>query len=456
MTGNLWRQGGRWLAVPLAIAAIGLANMAGDWPREQAYMAGILVLAAVLWVTEAVPLFVTSLVVIGTETILLANPGGWPGFGFSGGGSMTFGGVVAAAADPVLVLFFGGLVMASAAINQNVDQTMAAWLLRPFVASRRSMLYGVMGVTALFSMWMSNTATTAFMLTLMMPLLAQVKPSDPYRKALLLAVPFAANIGGLGTPIASPPNAIALGYLKQAGVQIGFLQWMVFSIPLMIVLIAVLGWLLSLLFPSGLQGGDPFKLPSSKLSPRGIRVVVIFVLTVMLWLSEGIHGLPSSVVALLPVLALLLDGAVSREDINRLEWDVLLLIGGGLALGYGLGATGLDARIVDLLPSGQGAFGLVCVLVTATFVLSTLISNSAVSNLLLPVGLAASFGEPHLLPVMLAIALTASLAMGLPVSTPPNAMAYARGELRAVDMAKAGIPIGLFGVGLILLATLLR
>jgi len=157
-------------------------------------MCGILVLAAILWVTEALPLFVTSLMVIGAETILLANPGGWSGFGFSGAGSMSFNGIISAAANPILVLFFAGLVMAAAAVNQKVDQTMAAWLLRPFVAGRRSMLYGVMGVTALFSMWMSNTATTAFMLTLTMPLLAQLHPTDPYRKALLLAVPFAANI----------------------------------------------------------------------------------------------------------------------------------------------------------------------------------------------------------------------------------------------------------------------
>lgn len=455
MTGNRWNRAGRWLAVPLAVGAVWLAVTVGEWPREQAIMSGILVLAGVLWVTEAVPLFVTSLLVIGAEALLLANPGGWPGLGFAGSGSMTFRGIMGAAVDPVLVLFFAGLVMASAAVNEKVDQTMAAWLLQPFVSGRRRMLYGVMTVTAVFSMWMSNTATTAFMLTLMMPLLAQVDPADPYRKAMLLAVPFAANIGGLGTPIASPPNAIALGYLRGAGVDVSFVKWMVLAIPLMIVLLAALGWILWTLFPSQAKSEGVFKLSRAKLAPRGIRVVGIFIITVGLWLSEPLHGLPASVVALLPVIALLLIGAVTREDINRIDWDVLLLIGGGLALGYGLNATGLDQRIVGLLPAGQGAFALAGVLVAATFVLSTLISNSAVSNLLLPVGLAASVGEPHLLPVMLAIALTASLAMALPVSTPPNAMAYARGELKAVDMVKAGVPVGLLGVILIMLAVYL-
>lgn len=116
--------------------------------------------------------------------------------------------------------------MARAAVKEGVDQAMGGWLLRPFVHSRRLLLFGVMGVTALFSMWMSNTATTAFMLTLTMPLLAQVAPANPCRRALLLAVPFAANIGGLGTPIASPPNAIALGYLRSVNERLGFLEWM--------------------------------------------------------------------------------------------------------------------------------------------------------------------------------------------------------------------------------------
>lgn len=456
MTAHHLKAIGRWLALPLTVGAGVVAATYAGWTQEQSIMAGILVLAAVLWVTEAVPLFVTSVLVIGAEVLFLANPGKWTLLGYAAGGGPTFTTVLNAAINPTLVLFFAGLVMARAAVKEGVDQAMGGWLLRPFVHSRRLLLFGVMGVTALFSMWMSNTATTAFMLTLTMPLLAQVAPADPYRRALLLAVPFAANIGGLGTPIASPPNAIALGYLRSVNERLGFLEWMMAAVPLMIVLLAVLGWLLLRLFPS--SSGQPvgLTLPVVSLGRRSRWVVGVFTVTVILWMSEGLHGLPASVVALLPVLALLLGGFIDRDDVNHLEWDVLMLIGGGMALGYGVGVTGLDHRIVALLPSAGGMVGLIAVLVLATYVLSTLLSNSAVANLLLPIGLAAVAGSGQVTPALVAIALASSLAMALPVSTPPNAMAYARGELLSSDMAKAGIPVGLVGLGLILAFLSLR
>lgn len=450
MTAQLLKTSGRWLALPLAFGAGAVAVTAGSWTFEQGLMTGILVLAAVLWITEAVPLFVTSLVVIGAEVLLLANPGRWVFFGYAAGGGPSFGAILNAAVSPTLVLFFAGLVMARAAVKESVDQAMGGWLLRPFTRSRRLMLFGVMGVTALFSMWMSNTATTAFMLTLTMPLLAQIPPADPFRRALLLAVPIAANLGGLGTPIASPPNAIALGYLRQVNAHISFLDWMLVAVPLMLVLLAFAGWWLLRSFPSEANEKPDFSLPVTKLTTRSAWVVGIFSVTVLLWLSEGLHGLPASVVALLPVLALLLGGVITRDDINQLEWDVLMLIAGGLALGYGVGITGLDHRIVGLLPAGGGIFGVVAALVVATYVLSTLLSNSAVANLLLPIGLAAVERSSHVAAALIAIALTASLAMALPVSTPPNAMAYARGEFRASDMARVGIPVGLLGLGAIL------
>ena len=456
MTARTFKAAGRWLALPLAVGAGVVAATYAGWTHEQSIMAGILVLAAVLWVTEAVPLFVTSVLVIGAEVLLLANPGKWTFLGYAAGGGPSFTAVLNAAINPTLVLFFAGLVMARAAVKEGVDQAMGGWLLRPFVHSRRLLLFGVMGVTALFSMWMSNTATTAFMLTLTMPLLAQVAPADPYRRALLLAVPFAANIGGLGTPIASPPNAIALGYLRSVDERLGFLEWMMAAVPLMIVLLAFLGWLLLKLFPSSTGQPLGLSLPTASLGRRSRWVVGIFSLTVVLWMSEGLHGLPASVVALIPVLGLLLGGFIDRDDINHLEWDVLMLIGGGMALGYGVGVTGLDHRIVALLPSAGGTAGLIAVLVLATYVLSTLLSNSAVANLLLPIGLAAVAGSGQVTPALVAIALASSLAMALPVSTPPNAMAYARGELQSSDMAKAGIPVGLVGLGLIIAFLVLR
>lgn len=177
--------------------------------REAAFMAGIFVLAAMLWVTEALPLFATSLLVIGLQAVLLANPGGWPGLGFQSGRSPSYREILSTAADPVLVLFFGGFVLAQAAVKVGMDRAMSALLLRPFGGKPRWVLLGLMLITLLFGMWMSNTATATMMLAVVTPMLTALPPKEPFRKALVLCIPFSANIGGMSTPVASPPNAVA-------------------------------------------------------------------------------------------------------------------------------------------------------------------------------------------------------------------------------------------------------
>jgi len=448
------------LIVPAAFAAAAglVALLVGGlgWPREQAFMAAILLLAGTLWVTEAVPLFATSILVITAELLLLANPGRWPGLGFADGATgPTFRELLGAAADPILVLFFAGFVLARAAAKEGVDQAMASWLLRPFTHSRPRLLFGLMGVTFLFGMWMSNTATAAFMLTLTMPLLAQFAPADPFRKALLLAVPFAAGIGGLGTPIASPPNALAVGYLAREGHRIGFLEWMIIALPLSVIMIALAGTLLLRQYrgPVAAQA-ESFHLPPVRLTGRARGVVAIFTATVLLWVTEGLHGLSAPMVALLPVVSLLFFGFIDRADVNRLDWDVLLLIGGGLTLGFGLEATGLDERLARLLPAG-GSPWLLAALVLATFGLGIFLSNTAVANLMLPIGLSAARAEGLAVPMVLAITFMCSLSMVLPISTPPNALAYARGEFTAAEMARIGLRLGLAGAALLIAGGLL-
>jgi sodium-dependent dicarboxylate transporter 2/3/5 len=215
-------------AISIGLSAAGVAALLAwsDYPREAVYMAGIFMLAAALWVTEALPLYVTALLVVGAQIVALANPGGWPFLGFSTGPSPPVQAVLNGAADSVLLLFLGGLMLARAAERTEVGHVVSAMLLAPFGARPPALLLGVMIVTATFSMWMSNTATAAMMIVLLAPLVSHLPADDPFRKGLMLAVPFAANIGGLGTPIASPPNAVAVGYLQKAGYPIAFLEWM--------------------------------------------------------------------------------------------------------------------------------------------------------------------------------------------------------------------------------------
>jgi solute carrier family 13 (sodium-dependent dicarboxylate transporter), member 2/3/5 len=423
-------------------------------PREAAFMAGIFVLAALLWVTEALPLFATALLVIGLQLVLLANPGNWPGLGFASGDSPGYRAVLHGAADPVLVLFFGGFLLAEAAVKERVDRSMSALLLNPFGERPGFVMAGVMLVTALFSMFMSNTATTAMMITLVMPLLAQMPREEPFRKGLVLAVPVAANIGGMGTPIGSPPNAVAVGYLQNAGQPLGFLPWMLVAVPLMLVMLAF-GWWLLWRFHRPHTGGLRIRPQGEPITGRGWFVVGTFTVTVLLWLTDRWHGLPASVVALLPAVVFTASGVLSRTELNRIEWNVLILIAGGISLGAGMTMTGLDRVIVGWLPvgGGQSLLLLLGVLVLATILLSTFMSNTAAANLLLPIGVTAATvagAGANTVQMTLCIALAASLAMSLPISTPPNAIAYARNEFTTRDLVRVGVWIGAAGAVLVL------
>jgi len=443
--GRVWfgLVGAPALAGAVAFLLVGF----GGVPREAACMSGIFVLAAGLWVTEALPLFATSLLVIGLQIILLANPGDWPGLGFSTGASPSYREILGQAADPVLVLFFGGFVLARAAVKEGVDRAMSAVLLRPFGVQPRRVLLGLMLITLLFSMWMSNTATTVMMMALVTPMLAAMPRGEPFRKAIVLGVPFAANIGGMGTPIASPPNAVAMGFLQRAGYHIAFLDWMLVAVPLVIVLALVTWWLLTKFFAPATAGLRLEHL-GAQLTRRGWLVVAVFVVTVALWMTDRWHGLPSAVVALLPAVILTATGIFTRDDLGRLEWAILILIAGGISLGAGMQLTGLDRLAVQWLPaSGGSGLGLLAVLVLGTMAIGCFMSNTAAANLLLPIGLSAAattgaMGSLSPVQAAVSIALAASLSMVLPVSTPPNAIAYARGEFTTRDMARVALLVG--------------
>lgn len=445
------------LTLALGAAALLLYEAA---PREACYMAGIFVLAACLWVTEAVPLFATAVLVVGLQIVLLANPGGWPGLGFEHGGGHTFRDILAAALDPVIVLFFGGFVLARAAVKTGVDATMASLLYRPCAGRPATVLLATLVLTAVFSMWMSNTATAAMMVALVMPAVAGMPAGEPFRKALVLAVAFAANIGGMGTPIGSPPNAVAMGYLREAGYPLSFLGWTALAVPLMCGLLAVAWALLWLLFRPR-SASLVLQTAGRPMTPGGWYALAVFAVTVSLWLTEPWHGLPAAVVALLPVAAFTLTGLIGRDDVNSLDWSILILIAGGISLGAGARMTGLDQTVIGWLgvdDSLRAAVPILAILVCSTLVLSTFMSNTAAANLLLPMGISlagavAPSNGPVTIQFAIAIALTASVSMALPVSTPPNAIAYASGELRTREMLLAGGLIGLIAATLVVMAS---
>jgi len=411
---------------------------------------GVLFMAVVLWVTEAIPLHATTTIIILSEILLVSTQGLLPvSEGFAPPSHKVF---FATLADPILMLFLGGFVLADCAAKFDLDRNLAGVLLRPFGNRPGFIMLGLMLITAVFSMFMSNTATTATMMAVVIPVVSRFPAGDRMRIGLVLCIPIAANIGGMGTPIGTPPNAIAIGALARAGISVSFLDWMLMVGPFMIVILLASWLLMSRVFSSKQQDVE-MNIDSAFNTSRPAKIFyVTFIVTILLWLTGGLHGVSSSVCGFLPVAVLLSTRVFSTNDLQSIQWQVLWLVAGGIALGVGVGQTGLDKWLVGLVGwENLGVSLLVAVLVAMALVFSTFISNTATTNLLVPLAMSlASSGTAGISAIVAAalVAMGASLAMSLPVSTPPNAIAMSTGTVRTKDMALVGIFVGLLGGGL--------
>jgi sodium-dependent dicarboxylate transporter 2/3/5 len=420
-------------------------------------------LAALLWVLEPIPVFATSVLIIVLELLMVSDKGLFvfrnmhnsPEFGEL----ISYKAIMASFASPIIMLFLGGFFLAKAASKYRLDINLARVLIRPFGKQPRYVMLGLMIITGIFSMFMSNTATVAMMLALITPILALFGKDDPGRVALLLAIPFAANIGGIGTPIGTPPNAIAMKYLTGPD-TIGFGKWMSFGVPYVVVMTVASWFILVRMFPSRQKKIDLQISGTFLKTGKAVTVYVTFLVTILLWLTDFIHGMNSYVVAMLPIAVFVVSGILGPEDIKRLNWDVLWLIAGGIALGMGLDKSGLSLHLIKLIPFSHFPPVVIAFIASLAGVfMSTFISNTATANLFLPIisALAISLHKLGLFQsegsLILIVAISCSLAMSLPVSTPPNAIAYASGDIESNDMLKAGSivgAIGLFGAYLML------
>jgi sodium-dependent dicarboxylate transporter 2/3/5 len=303
-----------------------------------------------------------------------------------------------------------------------------------------------MGLTFIFSMFMSNTATTVMMLAVITPVVVNLEKDDPIIKGMMLAIPFAANLGGMGTIIGSPPNAIAAGAIANI-YPINFAEWMLVGLPPAIFL-GTIAWIYIIKkYPSQEEKIDLSELLDdsyqSAILPlwKKILVMLVFILTILLWLTTPLHGISTPVISFIPITIFASVRVIGVSDIRQLPWDVLLLLTGGLSLGLAVSKTGLAEWLVGGIPLSSG----IVILIAFVFsyiatIISNFMSNTAASNILVPIGLAAAVGfEPQ---VVIPIALGASAAMCMPISTPPNALAYASEKLAIKDFISGGVVIG--------------
>jgi sodium-dependent dicarboxylate transporter 2/3/5 len=389
-------------------------------------------------------LFVTSFVVLGLGLVWLVPQMRREGMTISAGE------LLAPFFSDVILLFLGGFVLSTALHKFRLDEQLAHWMLTRTSRRVPVMLLSIMIVTATLSMWLSNTATAAMMLAICLPIARQLPVDDAYRKAILLAVPFAANVGGLGTPIGSPPNAIAMQYMQQSNIAPSFGMWMLIGVPGVVAMIVV-AWAVLMLVYRGRQTTIEVNGGVNQLqwSPSLVFVVGVSLATVAGWITSGLHGLSAGTVALFPVIAFFGTKILTVQDLKSLSWDVLLMMGGGLCLGAVIAVSGLAAWLVELLPiDNSNCFVLLVVMGSAACVMSSVMSNTATANVLMPIVL--GLGITNLSPVLVGVAFACTLAMPLPVSTPPNAIAFSSEELTVKDMLLPGSLITVTGLVLAL------
>jgi sodium-dependent dicarboxylate transporter 2/3/5 len=434
------------LTLLLCLAAGALTYALVDGPPPLRLGMSLFALIASLWITQALPLSATALLVPALAALT---------------GVLTVKDALAAFAQPVIFLFLGGFALASALTRHGLDRALALQVLKLARGRPRHAVFWLFGLTAVLSMWLSNTATTAMMLPLALGLLGtQAQADDPAtqrtRWFVLLGLAFSASIGGMATLVGSPPNAIA-----AAATQTSFAAWMMMALPVAALLLpASIGVLYLMLRPRWTPPpADPQMAPKDHSEPPWqwtrdrLWTLAIFGLTVAGWVSGGWLGPAIGVsadmdtlVALLAIALLSVSKVVSWSDIERqTQWGVLMLFGGGLALSQVMMVTGTSDHLAQWLIGGLGgahALVLLIGVVLAVMALTSFVSNTASAALFIPVvlSLSAGTGLDHQ-GLAMAVALAASCAFMLPVATPPNAIVFASGLLPQREMLKQGAAV---------------
>lgn len=420
----------------------------------------IFVFTALMWIIEVIPTWTTSVISMVIMLLTISNKG----IGFTmyeGAGTFVdYKSIMAAFADPVIMLFLGGFVLAIAASKVGLDVAIARTLLKPFKKPKWVLLAFLL-IIGVFSMFMSNTATAAMMLTFLAPVLGTLPKDEKGKVGLALAIPIAANLGGMGTPIGTPPNAIALGALQNAGLEIDFLSWMIRMVPYVLIMLFLAWGLLLFMFPFKTDRIE-LKIEGDRNAPKRDKIIVsiTFVITILLWMLESVVGISSNIVALIPFAVFTGTGVFSKDDLKEIDWSVLWMVAGGFALGTALNRTGLATALINAVPFASWnimvvmiAGGLIC------WILSNFISNSAAANLIVPILAVvgtALLDDPTasesfiaiggLKSLIVGVAMCASLAMILPISTPPNALAHSTGIINTKQMAIVGVITGVIGI----------
>lgn len=397
------------------------------------YVFFLTILAIGLWITEAIPPFAVGIFLIAMLSF---------GFGteFIFDESVPVDHYLGAWTSNVIWLLLGGFFLAKGMSIVNLDKTLFQFTINRFGDRPDRLLLGLMLTTAIGSMIMSNTATTAMMVSSIVPLVLVLGKKANYSKALLIGIPAAASVGGIGTIIGSTPNAIAVGALQEKGIYITFVEWMVVGVPTGMILVIIFWKYLITHFRL-----SDVNIDLSELNPKSVKTdpfkrrAVVFTLfvTILLWVTEPLHGIPVAATSAVPMVLLTLTQVITAEQVRSLPWDTLMLVAGGLAMGIAIVDVGLaDIVMQAIYKLPFPVFVLPALFALMGVLLSNVMSNTAASSILVPLAVALPMPYGMAAPVIVAIACSCSLL--LPVSTPSNAISYATGLIEQKEFRTGG------------------
>ncbi|WP_440880861.1 SLC13 family permease [Tenacibaculum sp. C7A-26P2] len=422
------------------------------------------------WVTEAVSISVTALLPLVLFPLLKV---------------MSINDVGANYGSPIVFLFFGGFVLALALEKVNLHKRIALNIIRLTGTSPNKVVLGFMIATGLLSMWISNTASTVVMLPIALSVIhLLINDNDGFTKkdqnfalSVMLGIAFSANAGGIATVIGTPPNSVLIGLLEnEFHTEISFIKWMAFGLPFSIIMIlAVYITLVKIMYPSK---GLTFRTSENiildeidklgKLTKKEKHVLVVFSITVFLWIFRGLInrflpslGLTDTIISIMAALTIFViphnvkkgEFIVEWKDTEKLSWGILILFGGGLALAKGMSSSGIVGLISMTISSYNiGIVFTAFVLITLMLFMTELMSNVALVAVLAPViaGIAIGLDIP-LIHLLIPVTMASSCAFMLPMATPPNAIVFASGYIKVKDMMKAGVVLNCIAIFLLML-----
>ncbi|GGE17178.1 dihydroorotate dehydrogenase [Psychroflexus salis] len=457
-----WQSRLTMFVVSLLIGFAGVYLLKDDsFTDPQTNVMFILFFAIALWVTEAIPPFAVGILIVGYLVFSL---------GYQEAEDVKQ--YVDTWSDSVIWLFLGGFFLAEGMKKTKLDAALLRITVPKLGNQSKYILLGLMMITGILSMLMSNTATTAMMIATISPILTQFGKSAPITKSLLIGIPTAAAIGGMGTIIGSAPNAIAVGALEGIGISISFIEWMLIGVPVSLLLIFIF-WkalLLKYTFKAKTLSLDFLSNEQTKIDDEDDHgeaqhqkkqqriMLVILGITLFFWLSSQWTGIPVAMVSGIPIVGLTMLGIVDSDEVRQLPWDTLMLVAGGLALGLAVQQYGLADYFISLVAfENINIYVMYLVFGLITVILSNIMSNTATATIMIPISISLvqlnQLGRPSVM--VFIIALSASCALLLPVSTPPNAISFSTGMLEQKEFRYGGVLLGILGPILVILFVLL-